>query len=337
MILNMKNLRSCLVLIILLMVLRAPAQIISVAAGTNFVVKSGTQLGLDGLLLTPSADLSLADFSVSLSATLNHSTLNTAVARSYQFGTTIPVFSGDIQLFYQDGELNGLTESGLQLNVHNGSSWQNWSASSSDAVNNFITTNGLSSVSLAELTLADALQPLPLRWGGITAYRSGNQVKIDWTTLQESLVGHFQVERSTDAVTWKAVGNPVNAHNDGATHQYQLADPRPVAVKLYYRIREVDLDGGKHYSSIVVVAELAAGSVILIYPNPAGNHFQLGNVDLTTIRSVELMTISGQSLAIWKNGRPHYSLDKWPAGVYLVRVKLVNGTQSLKRLQLKNY
>lgn len=317
--------------------IQAPAQIINVAAGTTFVVKSGTSLGLDGLLLTPSADLSLADFSVARSATLNHSTLNTAIARSYQFATTIPVYSGDIQFYYQDGELNGLTESGLQLNVHNGSSWQNWSAGATDAVNNFITTNGLSSISLDELTLADALQPLPLRWGGITAYRSGNEVRIEWTTLHESLVSHFQVERSTDAVTWKAVGNPVNAHNDGATHQYQLTDPQPVAVKLYYRIREADLDGGKHYSSIVVVAELAAGSVILLYPNPAKNSFQLRNVDPAAIRLVELMSVAGQTLAIWENGRPTYSLDKWPDGVYLVRVKLRNGIQSLHRLQLKSY
>ena len=32
------------------------------------------------------------------------------------------LYPGDIQFYYQDGELNGLTESGLQLNVHNGSS-----------------------------------------------------------------------------------------------------------------------------------------------------------------------------------------------------------------------
>ena len=69
-----------------------------------------------------------------------------------------------------------------------------------------------------------------------------------------------------------------------------------------------------------MVAELAAGSVICLSQSgeeqlPASKRRSGGD----PVSGADV-SVAGQTLAIWENGRPTYSLDKWPTSLP-VRVK----------------
>ena len=83
--------------------LNAPAQVISVTEAA-MVVQPGTDLNMGGLLLQPSRELVLENFSLSRSAATPVSTVN----RSYQVMGTVPSFSGVVNVLYETAELQGL-------------------------------------------------------------------------------------------------------------------------------------------------------------------------------------------------------------------------------------
>ena len=125
--------------------------IIAVASGESFNVKSGTIIGAEGLDLTPSSDFSLTS-SLTRKATVSNTTTIAHINRGYKFGATTNNYSGTLQLNYQDSELNGLAESGLKLLYHNGSSWATDSGSTNDATANAVTAT-LTAKTLNELSL----------------------------------------------------------------------------------------------------------------------------------------------------------------------------------------
>src|SRR6187397_457092 len=127
------------------------AQLLTVDPGASLTIQNGTQVHMDGLTLIPSADFILSNVILSRSATIIHTQVNPYISRVYQFSNTSNAFSGSIQINYTDGELNGLAEIDLTLNIHNGTNWSAYPASSTrDAINNYVLTNGLSGITLNE-------------------------------------------------------------------------------------------------------------------------------------------------------------------------------------------
>lgn len=102
--------KSVLSLLILLAALRASAQL-SVGS-TGMIVLAGTSLSIDGLILTPSASLSLANNSIQRTTT--PLTGNPSINRLYQLSAPL-LFSGRVGISYLPSELNGYTESTLQV------------------------------------------------------------------------------------------------------------------------------------------------------------------------------------------------------------------------------
>ena len=128
------------------------AQELSVVSGTGFNIKAGTVIGAEGLDLTPSSDFSLTS---SLTRNTNLSTTTSSLVhinRSFKFSETTTAFSGSIKLNYLDSELNGLTESNLNLLYNDGTGW----ISDNGSTNNVSLNYGLSTLTakpLNELTL----------------------------------------------------------------------------------------------------------------------------------------------------------------------------------------
>jgi hypothetical protein len=133
-----------------------------VSAGANFNITAGTYVFIDGLQLKPSADYNITgENRVTRVATATPPPPTTYINRVYQWAQTAPAYSGDITIYYQDAELNGIDESALSLNVYDGTNWMVYPATLRDAANNFVTTAGLNGVTFNQATLASALPPKP--------------------------------------------------------------------------------------------------------------------------------------------------------------------------------
>ena len=132
------------------------AQVLSVASGSGFNVKSGTVISADGLDLTPSADFNLTT-SLIHSTTVNSATTIPHINRVYQFSATTAAFSGDLKINYKDSELNGLTETALQLLLQNGTNWSLNGGTTNSSLN--YVQNTVASKTLNELTLGICVTP----------------------------------------------------------------------------------------------------------------------------------------------------------------------------------
>jgi hypothetical protein len=93
---------------------------------------------------------------------------------------------------------------------------------------------------------------------------------ITWSTATERNNSHFVIERSTNAEYWEEVGRVESAGNSQQTTEYAWRDEAPLpASVVYYRLRQVDLDGREEVLAVLPVEACAAGGITLsVVPNP---------------------------------------------------------------------
>lgn len=298
--------------------------VVSVGAGTDLHIAAGTSFYAGGLVLEPSAPFVLNNNQLTRGSTVTQFTVNSYASRVFSFSNLTAPFTGSVRFYYEDAELNGLAETGLIINGYNGTYWQALTTASYDDGANYVQTQPLSNVQLRELALSDALHTLPLQWGPVAAWRQGSAVQVQWTTRQESLVRDFQAERSTDARNWMPAGNPVAARNNSEENSYQLLDAGAPAGRLYYRIRQTDLDGRSTFSAIATVAA-GAMPALYVFPNPTAESFRLQGMDAADIVKAELFAANGARVQQWQKPQTQYNIATLSQGIYQLTVELRNG------------
>ncbi|TBR20150.1 MAG: T9SS type A sorting domain-containing protein [Chitinophagaceae bacterium] len=269
------------------------AQIIKVSSGTDFVIKSGTTFSTDNLTLVPSADFTLSDISISRNSTVSNSTLNTAnyIARVYLFSAITPVFSGTVQINYNDGaELNSIAESALRVNIHNGSAWSAYASGENNTSSNFVLSTTLSSVALNEITLADAAHALPVNWLSFTAKKQGKNVQLNWSTSSEQNSRDFTVQHSLVNGSFINIGVVAAAGNSNTVKNYAYLHRTAAKGKNFYRILQRDFDGKFNYSEERMITMDAAAFMVL------GNPVINGVLQFATAvdQTVQLYSLEGK-------------------------------------------
>ena len=130
----------------------AQTPIFTILPRTNHVIKSGTVVSMDGLVITPSNDFSLTGNTLTRKPTATNATTNTNITNYYAFSANTNAFTGVVRFNYSDAELNGLKEADLKLNIYSPSRWNLQPNTIVNTIDNF-TQNNLSAVAMRELTL----------------------------------------------------------------------------------------------------------------------------------------------------------------------------------------
>ncbi len=127
--------------------------------------------------------------------------------------------------------------------------------------------NGITGFSPFSVVNADGFI-LPVNIINLKAYRSGPSVIVDWTSLNEVNVDHYEVERSATANQFSTLGS-VKRKNTGGSIDYRYTDLQPLNGNNFYRIKAVDQDGMVTYSHVVSLnISGTAKPAITVYPNP---------------------------------------------------------------------
>lgn len=205
------------------------------------------------------------------------------------------------------------------------------------------TTTRAGITSLSPFTVSsEAGQPLPVELVSFTAYRTRNMVNCAWITATERGNAFFSLERSLDGVGYSTIGTLKGAGTSAGQQHYSLPDRQPAVQTAYYRLRQVDGDGKTSYSSVVVVKGEFSASSIMIVPNPStgpatilvrGNRVATLHGTVLNALGVEIMRFAQTP----KNESPeqiHIDLSTRPAGVYLIRLEMPEGTQTLRLVKL---
>jgi hypothetical protein len=82
-------------------------------------------------------------------------------------------------------------------------------------------------------------------------------VNVNWETLQELTVDHFDVERSTDGITYTTLST-CNAKGDTSSahwNKYSFTDRNAATVsdRVFYRLKSLDIHGNPYYTKVVSI------------------------------------------------------------------------------------
>jgi Concanavalin A-like lectin/glucanases superfamily len=128
----------------------------------------------------------------------------------------------------------------------------------------------------AEIAAVSSLSALPVKLTSFTATQNNNSVLLNWQTEYEQNSSHFNVQRSTDGVTFENTGTVKAAGNTSVKTQYQFIDNTVHTAKtIFYRLQTVDKDSRTAISNILSVKTDAVNNAVTLLQNPAVNNLKL--------------------------------------------------------------
>ena len=174
---------------------------------------------------------------------------------------------------------------------------------------------------------------LPVTWLYINGQWQNNAAQIKWGTASETNTKYFEIEHSSNGISYSKVGTVAAAGNSSLTERYEFLHTSPTLGKNYYRIKQIDLDGRFTYSTIIVLQKSDLLTNTLIAPNPVHNE--------TTVyfgeegsKTLQLINLNGNILRTDNIGpsinRYTIKLDKLSPGLYLLRLQTTNETTTHK-------
>lgn len=173
----------------------------------------------------------------------------------------------------------------------------------------FLTATSARAQYSAEPAATEIIQSI---WSSISAIHKNGIVELSWSTLQESEMSHFDIERSLDNKTWEVIGL-VSSKNE-TSNQYLFNDHSLVVTKAYYRIKSTDKKGQTSYSKAVGLIKPSTGGV-LISANPVR-----GGLFHCFVRDNELLLKEEVQVAIYDfNGIRVYQSKQKPESIMRVQ------------------
>lgn len=181
---------------------------------------------------------------------------------------------------------------------------------------------------------------LPVTWAGfdVKTLESGNE--LIWKTASEKNTDYFEVEYSYDAKEFKVGSDWIQAAGNSAslnTYSFHHSDFNSF---VYYRIKQVDLDGQFDYSAIKL-AKRAKGKefIVSVYPTQIPDNGRITvdakNIDKSQI-SLSIMDVSGKF--VYTNSyipntnslREVIDLINLQPGVYFIEISNGQGREVVK-------
>ncbi|MEZ4776445.1 MAG: right-handed parallel beta-helix repeat-containing protein [Bacteroidia bacterium] len=115
----------------------------------------------------------------------------------------------------------------------------------------------------------------PVEFLEFTVTPEGNHALLDWATASELSNSHFVIERSLDSYIWEALDEVPGAGTSDRVKYYQYRDKNPFSGESFYRLRQVDFDGGFGYSEVRNFRFQSQRDFVSVFPNPFSQSLNL--------------------------------------------------------------
>lgn len=117
---------------------------------------------------------------------------------------------------------------------------------------------------------------VPVKLTNFEAMKVNADVKLKWNTENEINNSHFEIERSSDGVNFQFIASVNGNGNSTTLLSYDYNDRNAMSLNnlWFYRLKQIDFDGGFNYSTVAVVKGTSI-SRYAVYPNPSRNTFQI--------------------------------------------------------------
>ena len=187
------------------------------------------------------------------------------------------------------------------------------------------------------VSLSGGVTTLPVELKAFEAKSINNQVQLNWSTASELNNDYFEIERSIDGMRYTVLGKVTGNGTTSEPQTYAFQDKAPKMGSNYYRLHQVDFDGGSAYSDIVHVKlePTTLGHSGLIYPNPARDQIfieEIANMDQISLRSLNGTLIKTFKIKGSENDVARLSLAEIPSGFFILEIELKNGVHIFEKV-----
>jgi hypothetical protein len=138
------------------------------------------------------------------------------------------------------------------------------------------------------------LSTLPVTFNQFTVSKTGSDVLIAWATSNEINNNNFEVQRSFDGSNWSSIAVVMGAGNSTTIQQYKYTDKNVQAATVYYRVRQVDIDGNFSFTAIKSITNASTTATAKIYSAGKTVRIEAANAPSMTVR---VFTSNGQLIA----------------------------------------
>jgi hypothetical protein len=160
---------------------------------------------------------------------------------------------------------------------------------------------------------------LPLQLLSFSGAAENKQVSLKWITENEINTAYFDIEFSTDGITFNKLGT-ISAKNSAGINQYSFTHIPPAADVLFYRLKQADINGRTEYSKSIKITP-QKNAALYVYPNPAGNYIQFKNNGNTMVRQLQVINAAGKLIMLpAANNSLRYDISSLKAGIYFLRI-----------------
>lgn len=179
---------------------------------------------------------------------------------------------------------------------------------------------------------------LPVEWQDFTARQENAGVTLDWVTINETNNRGFEVLRSQDGNQFSPIGT-MEPNSVNKVGQYSFFDPHPLPGTNYYRIRQVDVNGGSSESETRSVSYAPESGVAWhnVYPNPASNkvniEFRTGTVEKMSLELVDIQGRVLQAVSVPAEqglNTVEINTSSFAPGLYFIRLRHTGGIMEKK-------
>ncbi|UFH52151.1 GEVED domain-containing protein [Spirosoma sp. KNUC1025] len=179
------------------------------------------------------------------------------------------------------------------------------------------------------LVIASVLRsPLPVNlvsFEGKWIANKGNE--LSWITSWEKENDHFEIQRSSVAKSFETIGRVNGKGTTSAVQTYGFVDEIGAQSELmYYRLKQVDVDGRTSYSRIISVwHEVSTSLSVVVYPNPVVEQLTLKLSANQSIDQLRVYNAGGVQVMSQEGKSEWLDVRSLPAGVYIIDVTTVSG------------
>ncbi|WP_315818245.1 Ig-like domain-containing protein [Paraflavitalea speifideaquila] len=177
-------------------------------------------------------------------------------------------------------------------------------------------------------------------------YKDEGNVELSWVTNFEQNSDRFEIERSLDGLKWEVAGTIKTGANSNTKKTYDFIDKvgRNTVNKkdIYYRLKQVDLDGRASRSKILIVRVYNTRSLkmVSVSPNPAKNDIAV-NVQLNEDSYIVMKVLNSNGAEVLRKsakagaGSNSYLMDgssNLKPGMYVLEVTINSKERMIVKL-----
>lgn len=209
-------------------------------------------------------------------------------------------------------------------------------------------TQSISSID-GTYTASDASNPLPVELTSFTAANNNGSILLKWETATEVNNYGFEIQKSIDNNSnWQKIEFIEGAGNSNSTKQYLYNDKNTTGNIIYYRLKQIDIDGTEKFLDEIQIANELPEKFTLMqnYPNPFNPSttikYTIPSADFVSLKVYDILGNEIAELVNEVKSAGTYSVDfnssSYPGlatGTYIYTIKAGNYSSSKKFLLLK--